>query len=137
MSHLTANLAPSWSTLVRKCTRPKDKKTSSRTLIYAYGKTTPSIMYTMTTQLRSSSMRILRNLLYGAYLKVIMLPFWHMDRLELVKHTLWRDLSTLPGIHKEVLFLDQWKKYLGLSRCNLLRTQPLWCVHHTCRSTTK
>ncbi len=52
--------------------------------------------------------------------------FWLMDRQELERLTLWKDLNIMQAILREVLFLEAWKKSSGLFKCSQTRIQLSW-----------
>lgn len=66
-----------------------------------------------------------------------MQQFSLMVRLEQVRHSLWKGLSTIQMTHREVLFQDQWKKYLGIFRVVLTSQLHLWLEHPICKFTMK
>ena len=115
----------------------RDRRTLNQILIYVYGRTLLSIMFTMKTLLKNLFMKTLQNNKCGLFLKDIMLPYWPMGKLELEKLIQWKDSNTQLEILKEVLFQDLWKRSSDLFRCNPLKTQLSWLEHHICRSTMK
>ena len=120
------NHAPSWSILVQRSMSMKDRRISIRIPIYACGSITALIMSMMKPLLKSMFMKILLSRLWSQYWKAIMQPSWLMVKQAQVKLILWRVSNIQLGTLKEVLCLDQWRKYSDLFRCNLLKTPHLW-----------
>lgn len=91
-----------------------------------FGSTLHLITFMTKDQLRSSFMKIQQSRALSVCLKVTTQPLLLMVKQELVRHIQWRALSTILVIHREVSFLDQWKKYSNSFKCNQVKIQRLW-----------
>jgi hypothetical protein len=80
----------------------KNKEILNLIHIYVFGRTMHLIMYMMRPRHKNLYTRIQLNKLFYQFLKDIIQLYWHMVRLEQVKHIRWKVLSTVQEILKEV-----------------------------------
>lgn len=111
--------------------------TLSKTRICAYGKATASTMFMIKTALKKLFTRPQQSQLFNLYLRAITPQFWLMGRLEQVKLTLWRVLSTTEVTLVEVSCQGQWKRFFTIFRCSRIRTLLLWFVPAIYKFTTR
>ena len=129
--------AASWNILELRSLRRRGRRIWILISIYVSGRVLHLIM-SMTREVHKNlSMKIQPSKVLYPSLRATMLLYWHMVKQERVKLTQWRALNTISVIHKEELFLDQWKKFSSSFKCNQARIQLSWSVLVICRFTTR
>lgn len=113
--------------------KEKNRKILNKILIFVFGKRLHSIMYTMKELHKSLLMKILLKMPFIRFLKDIMLQFLLMDRQGQERPILWKASNIVLVIPKEVLFLEVWKRFSDLFRCNQVKILRLWLGLLTCR----
>jgi hypothetical protein len=98
---------------------------------------TRSIMSMMINLRKKSSMKILPGCPFALLWKDTMRQFLHMDKLELAKLILWKDLNIICMIKKEESFPEPSKISLSLSKIAKIKKPLLWSELHIFRFTMR
>lgn len=124
--HLIVDLLQLWSIQDRKLMKENVPVTLNKTLIFVFGRAIALIMFTIKIVPKIVFTIIQLNLQSNQFQKGTMQLFLPMVKQGQEKLILWKVLNIMELILLVVLYLEVWRRYFSLFRCNQTKISLLW-----------